>query len=139
LIRAQRDHLALAALPLTVSVEVDGLGPVLFCHATARDDEEIVLVNSPLAWFADAFVGVEERMVVCGHTHMPFDRLADGRRVVNPGSLGMPYGLAGHARLLGPARSGCDPAPHRLRPGARRRRAASAPGLAIASSSRRTS
>jgi hypothetical protein len=62
LTRAQRDHLA--ALPLTVSVEVDGLGPVLFCHATARDDEEIVLVNSLLAWFADAFVGVEERMVV---------------------------------------------------------------------------
>ena len=105
MIRAQRDHLALAALPLTVSVEVDGLGPVLFCHATARDDEKIVLVNSPLAWFADAFVGVEERMVVCGHTHMPFDRLADGRRVVNPGSLGMPYGPPGtlaYWALLGP-------------------------------------
>ena len=109
LTRAQRDHLALAlalaALPLTVSVEVDGLGPVLFCHATARDDEEIVLVNSPLAWFGDAFVGVEERMVVCGHTHMPFDRLADGRRVVNPGSVGMPYGPPGavaYWALLGP-------------------------------------
>jgi predicted phosphodiesterase len=103
LTREQRDHLA--ALPLTVSLDVDGLGPVLFCHATARDDEEIVLVDSPVAWFSEAFASVHERTVVCGHTHMPFDRLADGRRVVNPGSVGMPYGPPGtlaHWALLGP-------------------------------------
>ena len=55
----QRDHLA--ALPLTVSVDVDGLGPVLFCHATARDDNEIVLVDSPLEWFAEGFARVTEQ------------------------------------------------------------------------------
>jgi hypothetical protein len=40
---------------------------------------------------------------VCGHTHMPFARLAHGRPVVDPGSVGMPYGQVG-ARwaLLGP-------------------------------------
>jgi predicted phosphodiesterase len=103
LTRAQRDHLA--AVPRTVSIDVDGLGPVLFCHATARDDEEIVLVDSPMAWFEEGFAGVEERTVVCGHTHMPFDRLAGGRRFVNPGSVGMPYGPPGtlaHWALLGP-------------------------------------
>jgi diadenosine tetraphosphatase ApaH/serine/threonine PP2A family protein phosphatase len=89
----QRDHLA--TLPLTVSVDVDGLGPVLFCHATARDDQEIVLVDSPVEWFAEGFAGVEERTIVCGHTHMPFDRLADGRRIVNPGIVGVPYGPPG--------------------------------------------
>jgi predicted phosphodiesterase len=103
LTRAQRDHLA--ALPRTVSIDIDGLGPVLFCHATARDDEEIVLVDSPMAWFEDGFAGVQERTVVCGHTHMPFDRLAGGRRFVNPGSVGMPYGPPGtlaYWALLGP-------------------------------------
>src|SRR5574341_1064509 len=103
LTRQWRDRLA--ALPLTVRLEVDGLGPVLFCHATARDDEEIVLVDSPTEWFAEGFAGVEEATVVCGHTHMPFDRLADGRRIVNPGSVGMPYGPSGAAAywaLLGP-------------------------------------
>ena len=95
----------LAGLPLTVSLDVDGLGPVLFCHATARDDEEIILVDSPMEWFAEGFAGVTEQTVVCGHTHMPFDRLAGGRRVVNPGSVGMPYGPPGAAAywaLLGP-------------------------------------
>jgi predicted phosphodiesterase len=102
LTRAQRNHLA--GLPLTVSLEVDGLGPVLFCHGTARDDEEIVLVDSPVEWFDAGFAGVQEQTVVCGHTHMPFDRLADGRRIVNPGSVGMPYGRAPGAywALLGP-------------------------------------
>jgi predicted phosphodiesterase len=39
--------------------------------------------------------------VVCGHTHMPFTRLVDRRLVVNPGSIGMPYGRAGgHWALL---------------------------------------
>jgi predicted phosphodiesterase len=101
--REWRDRLD--ALPLTVSLDVDGLGPVLFCHATARDDEEIVLVDSPVEWFAEGFAGVSEDTVVCGHTHMPFDRLADGRRYVNPGSVGMPYGRPGAAAywaLLGP-------------------------------------
>ncbi len=103
LTREWRDRLA--ALPLTVRLNVDGLGPVLFCHATARDDEEIVLVDSPIDWFAEGFAGVEEATVICGHTHMPFDRLAGGRRIVNAGSVGMPYGPPGAAAywaLLGP-------------------------------------
>src|ERR687888_2092453 len=100
LTREQRDHLA--SLPLTVGLEVDGLGPVLFCHATARDDEEIVLVDSPVEWFAEGFAGVEQRTVVCGHTHMPFDRLAGGRRIVNPRSGGRPHGAAGTRAHWGP-------------------------------------
>ena len=43
----------LDALPLTVS-----LGGVLFCHATPRDDTEIVLVDSPLERWAEVLDGV---------------------------------------------------------------------------------
>ncbi|WP_216206046.1 metallophosphoesterase family protein [Amycolatopsis aidingensis] len=94
----------LAALPATASVEVRGLGPVLFCHATPRDDEEIVLADSAPARWLEVLDGVDPRVrtVVCGHTHMPFTRLVGGRTVVNPGSVGMPYGTAGaHWALLG--------------------------------------
>jgi predicted phosphodiesterase len=90
-------------LPMTVLLDVDGLGPTLFCHATPRRDDEFVLVDSPLALWAAALDGVEERVVVCGHTHMPFDRLVDGCRVVNPGSVGMSYGPPGACwAVLGP-------------------------------------
>ena len=80
-----------------------GAEKVLFCHATPRDDAETVLVDSPLERWREVFAEVPEdvRTVVCGHTHMPFVRLADGRLVVNPGSVGMPYGRGGaHWALL---------------------------------------
>ena len=95
----------LAGLPLSAMVDIDGLGSAVFCHATPRDDEEVVLVDSRPARWAEVFAGLDAsvRAVVCGHTHMPFARLADRRLVVNPGSVGMPYGGAGaHWALLGP-------------------------------------
>lgn len=93
----------LAGLPPSVTLEVAGLGEVLFCHATPRDDEEVALVDSPPERWAEVLAGVTAQTVVCGHTHMPFVRLADRIRIVNPGSVGMPYGTTGaHWALLGP-------------------------------------
>ncbi|CAL9621153.1 hypothetical protein SUDANB120_05870 [Streptomyces sp. enrichment culture] len=102
----REDHLdRLASLPRSLSLSVNGLGEVLFCHATPRDDEEVVLVDSRLDRWKEVFDGLDTGIgtVVCGHTHMPFVRLAHGRLVVNPGSVGMPYGRSGaHWALLGP-------------------------------------
>jgi predicted phosphodiesterase len=99
--RRHRD--LLDGLPLTVSLDLDGLGPTLFCHATPRRDDEMVLVDSPISVWQAALDGVAERTVVLGHTHMPFDRLVDGRRAVNPGSVGMAYGPPGACwAVLGP-------------------------------------
>ncbi|MET8450864.1 metallophosphoesterase family protein [Streptomyces sp. NPDC005209] len=102
----REDHLELlGALPRSLSLSVRGLGKVLFCHATPRDDEEVVLVDSSLDRWAEVFSGLDAdvRAVVCGHTHMPFVRLAHGRLVINPGSVGMPYGRSGaHWATLGP-------------------------------------
>ncbi|OEU89280.1 phosphoesterase [Streptomyces abyssalis] len=98
----------LAGLPPTARLEVAGLGPVLFCHATPRDDAEVVLVDSRPARWAEVLADVDAdvRAVVCGHTHMPFVRLTHGLLVVNPGSVGMPYGRPGaHWALLGPGDS----------------------------------
>ena len=97
----------LAGLPPAARLEVDGLGPVLFCHATPRDDTEVVLVDSRPGRWAEVLADVDAdvRALVCGHTHMPFVRLVRGLLVVNPGSVGMPYGRPGaHWALLpGPA------------------------------------
>lgn len=102
----REDHLdLLGRLPKSLSLPVHGLGRVLFCHATPRDDEEVVLVDSPLDRWKDVFgsLDADVRTVVCGHTHMPFVRLAHGRMVINPGSVGMPYGRSGaHWAVLGP-------------------------------------
>lgn len=93
----------LAGLPHVLTRTVRGFGEVTFCHATPRDDEEVVLVDSRLERWTEVFAGVREsvRTIVCGHTHMPFTRLVYGRQVINPGSVGMPYGRPGaHWALL---------------------------------------
>lgn len=93
---------ALMAMPHPFTVGVEGFGPVLFCHGTPRDDEEVVLVDTRLERWAEvlAEVPASVRTVVCGHTHMPLVRLVDRRLVVNPGSIGMPYGRPGGAWAL---------------------------------------
>lgn len=92
------EHLALlGSLPHPVTFAVDGFGPVLFCHGTPRDDDEVVLVDTRLDRWAEVLAGVPDEVgtIVCGHTHMPFIRLVNRRLVVNAGSVGMPYGQVG--------------------------------------------
>jgi putative phosphoesterase len=81
----------LRSLPETVTVEVDGLGRALFCHATPRSDEEIVTELTPDERLRQVLAGVEEPVVVCGHTHVQVDRQVGSIRLVNAGSVGMPY------------------------------------------------
>jgi predicted phosphodiesterase len=93
----------LGGLPQTLSLDVDGVGPALFCHATPRSDEEIVTVETDAARLLPVLEAVPERLVVCGHTHMHYDRRISDTRLVNAGSVGMPYGEPGaHWALLGP-------------------------------------
>ena len=64
---------------------------------------EILTVATSEERLREALAGVKEDVVVCGHTHMQFDRVCDGKRVVNAGSVCMPYGAPGaHWLLLGP-------------------------------------
>jgi putative phosphoesterase len=81
----------LAAFEETVTLDISGLGPVLFCHGTPRSDTEIVTVLTPDERFRVVLAGVEQPLIVCGHTHVQFDRTIDDLRVVNAGSVGMPY------------------------------------------------
>jgi len=90
--------------PLTETFAVDGLGRVLFCHATPRNDEEILTRISPDERWAAALAGVDADVVVCGHTHVQFERPVGDVRLVNAGSVGMPYETEPGAywALLGP-------------------------------------
>jgi predicted phosphodiesterase len=94
----------IAGLPEQVELDVEGVGHVLFCHGSPRSDEEMILKTTPDEWLREMLEGVEADVVVCGHTHMQFDRRVDGWRVVNAGSVGLAYGAPGaHWLALGPA------------------------------------
>ncbi len=98
------DHERLIAnWPATCQVEIPGIGDTLFCHATPRNDTEIFTCLTAEERLLPVFEGVREPLVVCGHTHMPFDRRVGNVRVVNAGSVGMPFGEPGaYWLLLGP-------------------------------------
>ncbi len=90
----------LATWPLTTTLEIDGLGTVLFCHATPRNETEIFTRLTPEERLLPVFTDVDASVVVCGHTHMQFDRMVGRLRVVNAGSVGMPFGTTGADWLL---------------------------------------
>jgi len=81
-------------------VDVDGLGEVAFCHATPRNDTEIFTRATADDVLRPVFGTLGAPLVVCGHTHMQFDRRVGNVRIVNAGSVGMPFGAAGAFWLL---------------------------------------
>lgn len=81
----------LATLQETVSVSITGLGDVLCCHATPRNDEEIVTPSTPDREVLEVLSTTKERVIVCGHTHSQADHMIGDYRLVNAGSVGLPY------------------------------------------------
>jgi putative phosphoesterase len=97
------DQRLLASWPKTLRLNMNGLGDVLFCHATPRNENEVFVRSTPEDVLLPIFGGLEAAIVVCGHTHMQFDRTIGNVRVVNAGSVGMPFGDPGaYWLLLGP-------------------------------------
>jgi predicted phosphodiesterase len=91
---------AIGSWPKTAQIKIDGLGDVLFCHATPRNENEIFTRLTPEERLLPVFAGVIASVVVSGHTHMQFDRMVGSTRVVNAGSVGMPFGEPGADWLL---------------------------------------
>jgi putative phosphoesterase len=117
--RLSEDQIAfLHGLPEQLALDIDGLGRVLFVHATPRNDTEIFTAITPDERVAPVLAGVDADVMVCGHTHVQFDRVVDGVRIVNAGSVGMPYEdePGAYWLRLGPAvehrRTLFEPAPH---------------------------
>ena len=89
--------------PLTKELTIDGIGRVLFCHATPRNDTETFLKTTSDEKLRPIFDSLGVQLVVCGHTHMQFDRIVGRTRIINAGSVGMPFQDAGaYWALVGP-------------------------------------
>lgn len=96
----KEDAVFIAGWPKTLRLDVEGIGRVLFCHGTPRHDNEIFTRLTADEKLAPLFRDLGADLVVCGHTHMQFDRFVAGVRVVNAGSVGMRFGGTGADWLL---------------------------------------
>jgi diadenosine tetraphosphatase ApaH/serine/threonine PP2A family protein phosphatase len=81
-----------------------GPAPTLFCHATPSSDLPILTRITPDEDVARELGDIAAHVVVCGHTHVQYDRRVGSVRLVNAGSVGMPYEGSPDARwaLFGP-------------------------------------
>jgi diadenosine tetraphosphatase ApaH/serine/threonine PP2A family protein phosphatase len=61
------------------------------CSATPNSDEEIVTRATPDSRLREILIGARHDIVVCGHVHTQYDRRLDDWRVINAGSVGLPY------------------------------------------------
>lgn len=98
----------LGQLQEKIVLQVGGLGEVLFCHATPRNDYEIFTPISSMDRIKRMFSGVEQQMVICGHTHMQFEMQIGKISVFNAGSVGMPYADQPGAYWLLLSADGCE-------------------------------
>ncbi len=85
---------------MTLRLAIPGLRNVLFCHATPHSETDAFTRLTPEDVLLPVFDGLGADIVVCGHTHMQFDRMIGATRVVNAGSVGMPFGRTGADWLL---------------------------------------
>ena len=90
----------MASWPKTLQLELPGFGNVLFCHGTPRDENEIFTARTAEERLLPAFADIDVDFVVCGHTHMQFERALGKTRIVNAGSVGMPFDEPGAYWLL---------------------------------------
>ena len=120
----------IAAWPVAQRADISSLGSVLFCHATPRNDTELFTQITPEARLLPVFATAHADVVVCGHTHMQFDRTVGKTRVVNAGSVGMPFGEPGAYWLLIDDRIHLRHTPYDLEQAAERIRATQYPQAA---------
>ena len=121
-------RLHIASWPATLTLRAD-VGHVFFCHATPNSDTEIFTALTPADAVALAFAAVSAPIAVCGHTHMQFDRRVGPMRIVNAGSIGMPYGEPGAYWLLITDRIELQRTPYDLAAAAAHLRATSYPDV----------
>jgi putative phosphoesterase len=81
----------MTAWPTTLQLQTAHGGRVLFCHATPQNDTDVFTAGTQEQHLLPLFRTVDADLVVCGHTHMQFDRRVGVTRVVNAGSVGMSF------------------------------------------------
>ncbi|MEI5907938.1 metallophosphoesterase family protein [Bacillus spongiae] len=96
--KKERDFLA--NLPEQQILQIPKVGEVLFCHATPRSDEEIFTPITSHNRLIPMFEGINQQIIVCGHTHLQFERRVGSRKIINAGSVGMPFAHSSGAYWL---------------------------------------
>lgn len=95
------DYEFLRDLPTRLEMDVGAelprpYGRIVAFHANPTDDEANLFPDTPDEQVRPYLAGLNTRLMLYGHTHRPVDRVVDGVRLVNGGSVG--FSLDGDPR-----------------------------------------
>ena len=90
----------LQALPHDLLIETDDAPAIRLFHGLPGNPFEGITPGADSSKIQNALAVYDEPLLICGHTHQPLNRLFDGQRVLNPGSVGMPYNRDPRAQYL---------------------------------------
>jgi diadenosine tetraphosphatase ApaH/serine/threonine PP2A family protein phosphatase len=94
-----RDGLAtIGSWPGGLAVTHPPSGGLRLCHGSPRSDIELLTSLTGDDRLREATAGVEEAVVVHGHTHVQYVRNAVGKLIAGAGSVGLPYAAGPGAR-----------------------------------------
>jgi len=79
----------LKGLPENTILDIDDLGEILFVHGSPRSDKEAIRIDTPENEILPMIEDVPQNIIVCGHTHIQFDRTVGRKRIINAGSVGL--------------------------------------------------
>jgi predicted phosphodiesterase len=81
----------LASLPKQQLLRFSPQHTILAVHGSPRSDEENIRLDTPERELREMLRWDNYNLLLCAHTHLPCDRIVAGRRVVNVGSVGLPF------------------------------------------------
>jgi len=79
----------LRSLPREIRFRADGNG-YLLVHGSPRRINEYLYADKPDATFVRIAEGANADVIVCGHTHRPYEKTVGAARFINDGSAGKP-------------------------------------------------
>ncbi len=90
----ERDMAFIDSLPMTDVIRVAGKEPILICHGAPYKTR--VLLEPGRESVPRVLSGIEESVMMSGHSHKPFSEVHGGKLYINPGAVGVPTsGLTG--------------------------------------------
>lgn len=90
----------LRSLPADQLIYLDGAPPIRLFHGLPGDPFQGILPEHPDETVRALVGHFPEPVIVCAHTHRTMDRQVGDKRILNPGSVGLPYNGDPRAQYL---------------------------------------
>lgn len=76
-------------LPKEIKIYI-GQYKIMLVHGSPRALNEYLKIDTAKEILEEVLSEIEENVLICGHTHIPFHRIVAGKHLINAGSVGKP-------------------------------------------------